>query len=126
MGLPQAPTASDPVANLACSIVKIQPHDNCGAWWPLHTAILSNFWNLIKERWPPSHVLNRPSTDDMIRNFKIIGMSSNVDTHIPEFVTKHLEPWLSSACKMRNAVMHGCVKMDFEIIRKTIRHDLPG
>jgi len=61
----------------------------------------------------------------MIRNFEIIGTSSNVYKQIPEFVTKHLEPPLSSASKMRNAVMQGLVKVDIEIIRKTIHRDLP-
>ena len=65
--------------------------------------------------------------DAVIRNFEIIGeASNNIEKHYPEFTAAHPELPLSSAYEMRNAVAHGYFKVDFAIVWKTLRNDLPG
>jgi uncharacterized protein with HEPN domain len=65
--------------------------------------------------------------DAVIRNIEIIGeASNNIEKHYPEFASAHPELPLSFAYQMRNAVAHGYFKVDFEIVWKTIRRDLPG
>ena len=65
--------------------------------------------------------------DAVIRNFEIIGeASNNIEKHYPDFAATHPEVPLSFAYQMRNAIAHGYVKVDFEIVWKTIHRDLPG
>ena len=64
--------------------------------------------------------------DAVIRKLEIIGeASNNIQKHCPEFAAAHPELPLSFAYQMRNAVAHGSFKVDFEIVWKTIRRDLP-
>jgi len=64
--------------------------------------------------------------DAVIRNLEIIGeASNNIERHHPEFAAAHPELPLSYAYQMRNAVAHGYFKVDFQIVWKTIRSDLP-
>ena len=63
--------------------------------------------------------------DAVIRNFEIIGeASNNIEKHYPEFASAHPELPLAFAYQMRNAVAHGYFQVDFEIVWKTIHHDL--
>jgi uncharacterized protein with HEPN domain len=65
--------------------------------------------------------------DAVIRNFEIIGeASNNIAKRYPEFVATHPELALTSAYEMRNAIAHGYFEVDFDVIWKTIQHDLPG
>ncbi|WP_431274476.1 HepT-like ribonuclease domain-containing protein [Variovorax ureilyticus] len=65
--------------------------------------------------------------DAVIRNFEIIGeASNNIEKNYPEFTAAHPELPLSSAYEMRNAVAHGYFKVDFAILWRTLRSDLPG
>lgn len=47
-------------------------------------------------------------------------------TEAIDFAAAHPELPLSSAYQTRNAIAHGYFKVDFEIVWKTIRRDLPG
>lgn len=70
---------------------------------------------------------NDMAQDAVIRNLEIIGEASrNIEQHYPEFATGHPELPLAFAYQMRNAIVHGYFKVDFEIVWKTIRNDLPG
>lgn len=69
---------------------------------------------------------NQLVQDAVIRNFEIIGeASNNIEKHYPVFATEHPELPLAVAYQMRNALAHGYFKVDFEIVWKTIHHDLP-
>lgn len=72
--------------------------------------------------------LNTPLVQDaVIRNLEIIGeASNNIAKHYPDFAAAHPELPLAFAYQMRNAVAHGYFKVDFEIVWRTIRRDLPG
>jgi len=72
--------------------------------------------------------LNNPLVQDaVIRNLEIIGeASNNIEKRYPDFAASHPELPLPFAYQMRNAVAHGYFKVDFEIVWKTIRRDLPG
>ncbi len=64
--------------------------------------------------------------DAVIRNLEIVGEASNsIERRYPEFVAAHPELPLAIAYQMRNAVAHGYFKVDFEIVWRTIRRDLP-
>lgn len=70
---------------------------------------------------------NQMVQDAVIRNFEIIGeASNNIEKRYPDFTADHPELPLSFAYQMRNAVAHGYFKVDFEIVWRTIRRDLPG
>jgi uncharacterized protein with HEPN domain len=70
---------------------------------------------------------NQLVQDAVIRNFEIIGeASNNIEKHYPEFAAEHPELPLALASQMRNALAHGYFKVDFEIVWKTIRSDLPA
>ena len=70
---------------------------------------------------------NKLVQDAVIRNFEVIGeASNNIEKRFPEFVAAHPELPLASAYQMRNAVAHGYFQVDFEILWKTIRRDLPS
>jgi uncharacterized protein with HEPN domain len=65
--------------------------------------------------------------DAVIRNLEIIGeASNNIEKHCPVFAASHPELPLSFAYQMRNAIAHGYFKVDFEIVWKTVRTDLPS
>ncbi|MEO7326475.1 MAG: DUF86 domain-containing protein [Dokdonella sp.] len=72
--------------------------------------------------------LNNPLVQDaVIRNFEIIGESSNnIEKHYPDFAAAHPDLPLSFAYQMRNAIAHGYFKVDLEIVWKTIQSDLPA
>lgn len=64
--------------------------------------------------------------DAVIRNLEILGeASNNIQKHYPDFATQHSELPLAFAYQMRNAVAHGYFKVDYEIVWKTIRAELP-
>lgn len=65
--------------------------------------------------------------DAVIRNIEVIGeASNNIQRTAPAFAAKHAEiPW-QVMYTMRNRVAHGYDKIDFEIVWKTIHHDLPS
>ncbi|WP_366914907.1 HepT-like ribonuclease domain-containing protein [Alkalimonas sp.] len=52
--------------------------------------------------------------------------SRNIEKHFPEFTQAHPDLPLAYAYQMRNALAHGYFKIDFEIVWKTIEHDLPN
>lgn len=64
--------------------------------------------------------------DAVIRNFEIIGEASrNIARHYPDLAAAHPEIPFAFAYEMRNALAHGYFKVDFEIVWKTIKRDLP-
>jgi uncharacterized protein with HEPN domain len=64
--------------------------------------------------------------DAVIRNFEIIGEASRqLEKHYPEFVKLHPELPLQKAYDMRNQLVHGYFKTDYEIVWKTVLDDLP-
>ena len=70
--------------------------------------------------------LNDPMVQDaVIRNFEIIGeASNNIEKRFPDFAAAHPELPLSFAYQMRNAIAHGYLKVDLEIVWRTIQSDL--
>lgn len=65
--------------------------------------------------------------DAVVHNLVVIGeASNNIEKHYPDFSADHSELPLSFAYQMRNAVAHGYFKVDFDIVWRTIHHDLPG
>ena len=64
--------------------------------------------------------------DAVIRNIEIIGeASNNIQRVDPVFAARHAEiPW-QVIYTMRNRVSHGYDNVDFEMVWKTIRKDLP-
>ncbi|MDN5923883.1 MAG: DUF86 domain-containing protein [Xanthomonadales bacterium] len=65
--------------------------------------------------------------DAVIRNIEVIGeASNNVEKRYPEFAADHSELPLAVAYQMRNVVAHGYFKVDYEIVWKTIQHELPA
>lgn len=63
--------------------------------------------------------------DAVVRNLEILGeASNNIQRHYPEFATQHPELPLAFAYQMRNAIVHGYFKVDYEIVWKTIHADL--
>lgn len=70
---------------------------------------------------------NRLVQDAVARNMEIVGEAShNIETHFPEFAATHPELPLSSAYEMRDAMAHGYFKVDYELVWRTVRDDLPG
>lgn len=73
-----------------------------------------------------SFLNNKLVQDAVIRNFEVIGESSNnIEKRFPEFSAAHPQLPLSSAYQLRNAVAHVYFKVDFEILWKTIERELP-
>lgn len=64
--------------------------------------------------------------DAVVRNFEILGEAAhNIERFHAEFAAAHPEvPW-ALMYTMRNRVSHGYFKVDFELVWKTIRADLP-
>lgn len=70
---------------------------------------------------------NPMAQDAVIRNFEIIGeTSNNIARRYPDFAASHPELPLAFAYGMRNAITHGYFKVDLEIVWKTISSDLPA
>ena len=70
---------------------------------------------------------NRLVQDAVIRNLEIIGEAcNNVRRVAPEFAAGHPEVAWGNAIGNRNALSHGYFRVDFELVWKTIRNDLPG
>jgi uncharacterized protein with HEPN domain len=64
--------------------------------------------------------------DAVIRNLEILGeASNNIQKHYSGFAAQYPELQLAFAYQMRNAVVHGYFKVDYEIVWKTIHTDLP-
>ncbi len=64
--------------------------------------------------------------DAVVRNLEIIGEASrNIATRFPEFHKTHPELPLTAAYQMRNAIAHGYFQVDFEMVWRTVHHDLP-
>lgn len=65
--------------------------------------------------------------DSVVRNFEILGEADhNVELHHAAFAAAHPEvPW-ALMYTMRNRVVHGYFKVDYELVWKTIYGDLPG
>ncbi len=65
--------------------------------------------------------------DAVVRNFEIIGEASkNIRDADAGFAADHPDiPW-SLMYRMRNALSHGYHEVDFEVVWRTIRDDLPG
>jgi uncharacterized protein with HEPN domain len=65
--------------------------------------------------------------DAVIRNLEILGeASNNILKRFPDFQAQHPALPLALAYQMRNVVAHGYFKVDFELVWKTIRGDLPS
>jgi uncharacterized protein with HEPN domain len=71
-------------------------------------------------------IQNQLVQDAVIRNFEIIGESSqNIKKHFPDFAIKHSDLPLNFAYEMRNALAHGYFNVDLEIVWRTIEKDIP-
>jgi uncharacterized protein with HEPN domain len=65
--------------------------------------------------------------DAVIRNLEVIGEAcNNIGKQYPEFAAQHPELPLEFAYQMRNAVAHGYIKVDHQIVWQTIHGDLPA
>lgn len=75
-----------------------------------------------------SAFLNDPLVQDaVVRNLEVIGEAShNIEKHAPAFAAAHPELPLAYACQMRNAVAHGYFVVDFALVWRTLRGDLPA
>ena len=64
--------------------------------------------------------------DAVVRNFEIIGEAAhNIELYHQAFAAAHPEvPW-AIMYTMRNRVVHGYFKVDFELVWKTIHEDFP-
>jgi len=64
--------------------------------------------------------------DAVIRNIEVIGEASNkIMRTAPDFAARHKEiPWLVMYT-MRNRLSHGYDRVDFEIVWRLIKRDLP-
>ncbi len=65
--------------------------------------------------------------DAVIRNIEVIGeAANNIQRVDPEFAAQHREiPW-QVVYTMRNRLSHGYDTIDFPIVWKTVREDLPN
>jgi uncharacterized protein with HEPN domain len=64
--------------------------------------------------------------DAVVRNIEIIGEAVNhINRASPEFIAQHPElPWQQMR-DMRNIIIHAYFAVDFEIVWKTVKDDLP-
>ncbi len=71
-------------------------------------------------------MVDRKTSDAVIRNLEVIGeASNNITKHHPEFAISHPQvPW-GVAYEMRNALAHGYFSVDLTIVWQTIQNDLP-
>jgi uncharacterized protein with HEPN domain len=69
---------------------------------------------------------NEEKQDAVVRNIEVLGEAArNVERQYPDYAARHPDvPW-SDIYLMRNRVAHGYFSVDFEIVWKTIRNDLP-
>lgn len=64
--------------------------------------------------------------DAVVRNFEVIGEASkHIRQRFPDFVEAHPELPLVQAYEMRNFVTHGYQQVDYDVVWKTVKHDLP-
>lgn len=64
--------------------------------------------------------------DAVIRNIEVLGEAArNIDRHYPDYAAQHPDVSWADIYLMRNRVAHGYFSIDFEIVWKTVRNDLP-
>lgn len=64
--------------------------------------------------------------DAVIRNLEIIGEASHAITRrFPAFSKRHPTLPLGPAYQMRNALIHGYISVDLDVVWRTVRNDLP-
>lgn len=64
--------------------------------------------------------------DAVIRNIEVLGEAArNIERHHPDYAAQHADVSWADIYLMRNRVAHGYFSIDFEIVWKTVRHDLP-
>lgn len=65
--------------------------------------------------------------DGVVRNLEVIGeAANNVTKKFPEFAQAHTEiPW-EAIYYMRNRVIHGYARIDYELVWQVISKDLPA
>ncbi|MDB5402679.1 MAG: hypothetical protein JWQ55_4697 [Rhodopila sp.] len=65
--------------------------------------------------------------DAVVRNIEIIGeAASRIQLMLPEFVVSHPElPWIEMR-GMRNKMIHEYFDVDWDIVWRTVRDDLPA
>lgn len=71
--------------------------------------------------------LNDELTQDaVLRNFEVIGeASSRIEKYHKDFADAHPELPLAAAYQMRNVIAHGYFQIDFKIVWRTVKTDLP-
>jgi len=69
---------------------------------------------------------NRPGLYAVIGNIEIIGeAANNIQKMDPNFAANHPElPWIEIR-GMRNKVVHNYFDVDWEVVWRTVRRDLP-
>jgi uncharacterized protein with HEPN domain len=87
---------------------------------------LRRIFEYIKDIGESEFLKNALIQDAVIRNLEILGEASkNLVRYHTAFVTKYSDvPW-EDMYWMRNRVSHGYFSIDFEIIWKTLKQDLP-
>lgn len=64
--------------------------------------------------------------DAVIRNIEVIGEASRrIQTGFSDFAAEHPELPVGPAYQMRNAVAHGYLSVDLDVVWATVRTDLP-
>lgn len=87
---------------------------------------LRRIFEYVKDIDESEFLKNALIQDAVIRNLEILGEASkNLVRYHTAFVTKYSDvPW-EDMYWMRNRVSHGYFSIDFEIIWKTLKQDLP-
>jgi len=71
-------------------------------------------------------LLDDLTQDAVLRNFEVIGeASSRIEKYHKNFADAHPELQLTAAYQMRNAIAHGYFQIDFKIVWRTVKTDLP-
>lgn len=69
---------------------------------------------------------NEEKQDAVIRNLEVIGEAAgNVQRHFPDFTSQYPDLPLKAAYGTRNALAHGYLKVDLEVVWKSVERDLP-
>jgi uncharacterized protein with HEPN domain len=73
-----------------------------------------------------SFLSDEKTQDAVVRNFEVLGeAANNIEKLHPAYAKEHANvPW-AVMYTMRNRVAHGYFKVDYELVWKTIRDDLP-
>lgn len=73
-----------------------------------------------------SFLSDEKTQDAVVRNFEVLGeAANNIEKLHPAYAKEHADvPW-AVMYTMRNRVAHGYFKVDYELVWKTIRTDLP-